>query len=158
MLAEIFNGMNNRIRLLLNVDNSILTNDMIESFNFAGIAKIKIDRIIKLANPTTEQNDIINSCYVYQTALNAIQIIYNDTIKSEKTVHSKVKYNTLKKLQLFETISDRLNQLLIMFDVGIKTQKLTVFSTSNTDNKYEGDVYHRPKDFSHNCFSLQYGF
>lgn len=140
-MAELFGGMNNRVRMLLNVDDTVLSNDMIGSYEFSETAKRYIDSLVNRNTLTTEEQGLKESCYVYQTCLYLLPTIQNNSIKVEQTTHSKTEYMANDKEQLKESIRDRLCQCLLLLDVNISTAT-TNLSISNPESKYEGDYYH----------------
>jgi hypothetical protein len=140
-VAEIFEGMNNRVRMILNMSPEQLPNEKIESFDFGGIAKITIDNIVDKPTLTQEEQELINSCYVYQTCLNILPTLTYNSIKVQQTTHAKIEYKDVPINEMTETIKDRLNQCLIMLECNVGYSS-TIFTISNPESRYEGEIYH----------------
>lgn len=140
-MAELFEDFNSRVRTLIGANETLVTDTMIESFEFSGMAKKHIDDLVTKTELTADETSIKESCYVYQTALYILPTIQSNFIKVKQTTNAKIEYSGDTKEYLIETIKDRLCQCLVLLDVTALTS-VNNFSISNDDTGYEGSYYH----------------
>jgi len=145
-LSTIFPGIidfYNRVRTVLGVDAAVLENQTIDRFEYSGIAKMYVDeKISSAAGFTTEQTEILNCCYIYKTAIELLPILKGEKdVKLEQTTHSKTEYFKNSFDDILDILSEKLSTYLNMLGYSSEYTP-TIFTTSNTDDVYEGDTYH----------------
>lgn len=140
-MAELFDGFNSRVRMLLGTNETLVTDAMLESFEFSGMATKYIDSLVTKTDLSETEIELKNSCYVYQTALYILPTLQSNSIKVKQTTNAKIEYSQNTKQNLTETIKDRLCQCLISLDVSFATS-INNFSISNEDTGYGGSYFH----------------
>lgn len=137
--TELFDGFCNRVRSLLDKDKDQLTDDKINSYDISTVAKKYIDNYVGIDEPTDDQQEQINSCYVYKTCLNIIPSLTENKVKLVQTSHAKREYfsNSLDRLE--EYISELMSNTLLL----LKGDNTTIdtdyfFNISNEDERYVG--------------------
>lgn len=143
IISEI-DGFYDRVRSILGIQNDILSDATISLYEYSGLAKILIDKKVgDTSGYTSEQVDILNCCYVYETALMCLPLIIGEKdVKLEQTTHAKTEYfkNSINDLAI--TISERLSTFLALLGVGGTSASRTIFEISNESDRYEGETYH----------------
>lgn len=140
-MEELFEGFCSRVRTLIGVSESEITDDTINSFEFSGMAKKYIDDLVTKTDLTADEMTLKESCYVYQTALYLLPTLKSNSIKVKQTTNAKIEYTGDTKEYLIETIKDRLCQCLILLDVSF-SKNINKLSISNEETGYEGSYYH----------------
>lgn len=136
-----FEGFEDRVRIMFNADVQMLPDSTINSIEFAGLARKQVDKYVEgIANIDEE---LLNSCYVYQTAIFILPILSNDKIKSMQTTHAKIEYNSEQKTdKMLEILSERLCKCLILMGVEISNSSTSIFDITNSESRYAGSVTH----------------
>lgn len=128
-----------RVRKLIGVSQADASDEFIMSYDITGIAEVKINHLIEKSgiNPDYES---LETCYVYQTALNLIGL--TPDYKTKQTTHAKVELFSSKSDSLYESISERLCSLLNIMGVTAQSSVVSIFEISNSSERYEGEVFH----------------
>lgn len=132
-----------RVRSILGTDANIISDSVIGRFEYSGISKIYVDeKVGDISTFTAEQTEILTCCYIYKTAIELLPLLKDEKdVKLEQTTHSKTEYFKNNFDDMLDILSEKLSTYLNMLGYS-SGYSPTVFTTSNTDDVYEGDVYH----------------
>lgn len=131
-----------RVRAVLNADNSSLSDEVINSYEFRDFAELSV----KAAVPTwedilaeeSERLDLFKSCIVIKTALTSLPSLRRGDRKVEQTTNSKVEYFDNSA---FDSLAEQLEQRLELLYGQLNGAEVPSFSAvqmSNPNKKYFG--------------------
>lgn len=126
-----------RVRSILGNNGKALTDEVISSTEYAGMAEITIkNNVPNWETLDGNKQDLFEMAIVLQTALYLSPIVLEQKYKSKQTTHAKVEYADIDS-KLNEMISERLCQvLLLLSDEDMSPTGL--FRISNEDKRYYG--------------------
>ena len=126
-----------RVRNILGNDGKVLTDEVISSIEYAGMAEITIkNRVPNWEVLVGGNQELFEIAIVLQTALYLLPIVQEQRYKSKQTTHAKVEYADVDS-KLSEVISERLCQVLLMLSDS-ELSPTGLFKISNEDKRYYG--------------------
>lgn len=131
-----------RVRAVLNADNSSLSDEVINSYEFRDFAELSV----KAAVPTWEdilveegeKLGLLKSCIVLKTALTSLPSLRRGDRKVEQTTNSRVEYFDNSA---FDSLAEQLEQRLELLYGQLNGAEIPAFSAvemSNPNKKYFG--------------------
>lgn len=133
----------NRVRNILSTTEEEIPDETIDRYEYSGTAKNFVnDKLSDTSGYTSEQKEILYCCYIYRTAIELLPLTKSEKdVKLEQTTHSKTEYFKNSYDDTLDMLSEKLSTYLSLLGYS-SGYTPTIFTTSNTDDVYEGDTYH----------------
>lgn len=142
MLNIEISGFPDRVRAVLNTDSTLLSDEVINSYEFKGYAELSVKTAVpqweEILAESGERRGILESCLVLKTAITALPSLRRGDRKVEQTTNSKVEYFDNSALDsLSEQLEIRLEALYEQLN-GSSESSFAAVEMSNPHKKYFG--------------------
>jgi hypothetical protein len=135
-----------RVCTLISADENIFTAEMVESFEFKGLAEISVKKAVPLWNDIldgedTAKADILKACVVFQTGLYLAPNVRKEQIKVQQTTHAKVEFF---ENSAYDMLTEGLAERLAYMEMELNGEDFNGFSAvalTNEDKRYYGSGF-----------------